>query len=81
MCGPDDPGAIPSPPPGERARVRGQRTTDPIAPQAPTESPSSVLRTPSPPVGEKEGMRGKAPQYGKHRTRTDSARSLARQLR
>jgi adenine-specific DNA-methyltransferase len=71
----------PSPPSGERAGVRGPRTTDPSAPDTPAATPSSVLRTPSPPLGEKEGLRGKAPQYGKHRTRSDSARSFARQLR
>ncbi len=33
------------------------------------------------PSGEKVGMRGRAPQYSKHRTRTDNAREFARQLR
>src|SRR5262245_6761319 len=72
---------IPSPPAGERARVRGRGAIDSSALEHSTLSPSSVLRTPSPPAGEKEGMRGRAPQYGKHRTRTAAARDFARQLR
>src|SRR6266516_7388543 len=36
---------------------------------------------PSPPSGERVRMRGRTPQYGKHRTRTATARDFARQLR
>ena len=36
---------------------------------------------PSPPSGERVRVRGRAPQYGKHRTRTAAARDFARQLR
>ena len=69
--------AIPSPPAGERVRVRG-RLTGTGASIISTPSPSSQ---PSPPVGEKESALRRAPQYGKHRNRTDSAREFARKLR
>ena len=36
---------------------------------------------PSPPSGERVRVRGRAPQYGKQRTRTAAARNFARQLR
>ena len=36
---------------------------------------------PSPPSGERVRVRGRAPRYGKHRTRTAAARDFARQLR
>ena len=44
-------------------------------------SPSTVLPDTFSASGEKDGMRGRTPQYGKHRTRTDAAREFARQLR
>jgi hypothetical protein len=72
---------IPSPPSGERAGVRGRLVVDSSAPETPAATPSTL---PSPPPGEKvsEGrMRGRRPQYGKHRTRSESARTFARQLR
>ncbi len=69
--------AIPSPPAGERVRVRG-RLTGTSASIIATPTPSSQ---PSPPVGEKEPALRHKPQYGKVRTRTPNAREFARQLR
>ena len=69
--------AIPSPPTGERVRVRG-RLTDKDAPIITPAPPSSQ---PSPPGVEKEPALRHKPQYGKHRTRAANARDFARQLR
>src|SRR5690242_4025964 len=41
----------------------------------------SAREIPSLPSGEKVRMRGRAPEYGKHRTRTTNALNFARQLR
>ena len=43
--------------------------------------PATQLPDSFSPSGEKAGMRGRPPQYGKHRTRTENARDFARQLR
>jgi very-short-patch-repair endonuclease len=43
--------------------------------------PANKLPDSFSPSGEKVGMRGRTPQYGKHRTRTDDARGFARKLR
>jgi very-short-patch-repair endonuclease len=67
---------IPSPPSGERVRVRG-RLAEKNASVSKTAFPSSGLRPPSPPVGAK----GRIPGYGKQRTRTVNSRQFARQLR
>ncbi len=42
---------------------------------------TDTREVPSPPSGERVRVRGRAPQYGKHRTRTPAARDFARQLR
>ena len=48
----------------------------------PAESEDGARRgLPSPPSGERDRVRGQPPEYGKHRTRTASARNFARQLR
>src|SRR5882724_1296505 len=70
----NDPHAIPSPPSGERGRVRGRIAAN----QSIQTSASSALRPPSPPVVEKDR---RTPQYGKHRARTPGARNFARALR
>lgn len=68
---------IPSPPAGERVRVRGRGAVETVALAIPPSAPSSQ---PSPPLGEK-GAERRAPQYSKHRTRTAAARNFARALR
>src|SRR5437016_13613566 len=46
-----------------------------------TNQNSDAHEIPSPPSGERVRVRGRALQYGKHRTRTAAARDFARQLR
>jgi very-short-patch-repair endonuclease len=47
----------------------------------PTNNNNDAREIPSPPSGERARVRGRTPQYGKHRTRTETARDFARQLR
>ncbi len=89
--------AIPSPPSGERVRVRGREQTagrpDEVSESSPSAGRSALTSdasrtagrvSPSPRPSPPVGERAKTSRpllFGKHRTRTDDAREFARHLR